>query len=104
MTDEETIQKLLDLRLTTMAQAFRDLHGPSRQSKPTIFHRRRSDHGRSRVDRPRQPPTRAPAPHAARLTIREISRERVVRTAAWSRQIGDARPRDVPDGSGRSTT
>jgi hypothetical protein len=25
MTDEETIQKLLDLRLVTMAQAFRDL-------------------------------------------------------------------------------
>jgi hypothetical protein len=25
MTDEETIQKLLDLKLTTMAQAFRDL-------------------------------------------------------------------------------
>jgi hypothetical protein len=25
MTDDETIQKLLDLKLTTMAQAFRDL-------------------------------------------------------------------------------
>jgi hypothetical protein len=25
MTDEETIQKLLDLKLTTMVQAFRDL-------------------------------------------------------------------------------
>ena len=57
MTDEETIQKLLDLKLTTMAQAFRDLlaEPPGNQRS---FTEKIGRHGRSRVDRSRQPSTR----------------------------------------------
>ena len=67
--------------------------------QPAIFHREDRGHGRSRVDRPRQPPTRAPAARRAPHNQGGVSRERVVRTAARSRQVGDARPRDVPVGT-----
>lgn len=75
MTDEETIQKLLDLRLTTMAQAFRDLlaEPPGNQRSftekiGTMVDREWTDRDNRRLGR---------LLHAARLTIREASLENV---------------------------
>jgi DNA replication protein DnaC len=75
MTDEETIQKLIDLKLTTMAQAFRDLlaEPPGNQRSFTekigaMVDREWTDRDNRRLER---------LLRAARLTISEASLENV---------------------------
>ena len=74
MTDEETIQKLLDLKLTTMAQAFRDLLAEIRRGidqEPSFAIAAHGERCLGSRRRPRVAGTRTAARFRVRIPLRE---------------------------------
>src|SRR3954447_13967617 len=92
MTDEETVQKLMNLRLATMAQAFRDLLTEAPGSQLSF-----SEQVALMVDREwtdRENRRLARLMRAARLSVGgRLPRARLVRSRARPRQGDDPRAR-----------